>query len=127
MVPRNTYSSIKCRSNTQPRAILMTLYSPPLDGGIFWGVGTVCGRTLTYPLRFNTWGTREIDVRVQGRTRVGFYEKKMFRSEIRACVLDDVKCEGCTCRTIGVKDRSITQPRVIIITVYRYTCIYTTR
>ena len=25
-----------------------------------WGVGSVYGRTLTYPIRFDTWGAREI-------------------------------------------------------------------
>ena len=35
---------------------------PPSERRGLWGVGTVYGRTLTYPLRFDTWGTREINV-----------------------------------------------------------------
>ena len=33
----------------------------PSEGrDLLWGVGTVYNRTLTYPLRPNTWGTREV-------------------------------------------------------------------
>ena len=38
-----------------PGKILSTL-SPPLNGGVVWGVGTVYVCTLTYPLRSNTSG-----------------------------------------------------------------------
>ena len=32
----------------------------PSERRDLWGVGTVCVCTLTYPLRFITWGTREM-------------------------------------------------------------------
>ena len=44
-------------SIAQPGVILITLF-PPSDRRDLWGVGTVYVCTLTYPLRFMTWGTR---------------------------------------------------------------------
>ena len=85
---------VKDRSIPQLRVVHLTL-SPPLNGGIFWGVGTVYGRTLTYSLGFNTWGTREIYVCLRDRTRKRFYwYERNLRSKIRTRVLNDVKCEG---------------------------------
>ena len=50
------------RSATLPRVILITL-SPPLNGGVFGASEPYTYvRTLTYPLRFITWGTREMCV-----------------------------------------------------------------
>ena len=51
---------VKNRSISQPRVILVTLYPPLSEHRDLWGVGSVHGRTLTDPLRFNTWGTREV-------------------------------------------------------------------
>ena len=65
MVPRNTAIiyrgklSIDYPAQGNPYII----HSPPSERRDIWGVGTVIlyGCTLTcYPLRFNTWGTREI-------------------------------------------------------------------
>ena len=57
---------------------------PPSERRDLWGVGTVCvilyDCTLTYPLRFSTWGTREMCF--QGRTSKRFY-KRNDRSEVR--------------------------------------------
>ena len=79
--------------HTSPRVILVTL-SPPKRRGIR-GVGIVYGRTLTYT-RFVSMPGEPGDMRVQGRTRKRFCEKRSVRSEIRTCVLADVKCEGST-------------------------------
>ena len=73
----------KDRSNTPPTVILTTL-CPPLSGEIFGGVGTECGRTLTYPIHLITLGTRETCL--FGRTRKRFC-KKNTRSEIRTRVV----------------------------------------
>ena len=53
----------------------------PSERRDIFGVGTVYGCTLTYPIRFNTWGTREICV-FRDRTRKRFYNRNV-RSQIR--------------------------------------------
>ena len=59
VLPAELYIGVKYRSITQPRVVLITL-SPPLNGGIFGAPEPYTyDRTLTYPLRFITWGTRE--------------------------------------------------------------------
>ena len=54
--------------------------------------------------------------------RKRFY-KGSVRSVIRTRVLDDAKCEGVThlSYTVGVKNRWITQPSVIVLTVLAIT------
>ena len=50
---------------------------PPSELRDLWGVGTVYGRMLTYPLRFNTYLGNQGDICVQGRTRMRFYKTKV--------------------------------------------------
>ena len=58
------------------------------------GVGTVNGRTLTYPPRFQYLGEKRRYV-LKGRTRKRFC-KRNARGEIRTRPFDDAKCEGVT-------------------------------
>ena len=91
---------------------------PPSERRELWGVGTVYVRTLTYPLRFITWGTREMcfsrcaraSISVKGTFEVRFEPETWTTSNVMVLPTYWAK---------GVKDRSITQPKVINITVYR--------
>ena len=91
-----------------------TLPPPPFKRRDIWGVGTVSGRTLAYPVRFKYLGNRgEIFCVFRDHTRKRFYKRNVL-SETRTRVLDDFKCGGVTFTELGVKDRSITQPRAIL-------------
>ena len=76
VLPTELDVGVKDRSITQPRIILITRS----NGGIF-GASVPYDRTLTYPLRFNTWGTREI------RTHAQALYKRNVQSEIRNCTI----------------------------------------
>ena len=69
---------------------------PPSERQDIRGVRTVYVCTLTYPLRFTSWGTREVFFRYV-RARKRFRERNV-RSEVRTRDLDDdKKCdEGAT-------------------------------
>ena len=82
VLPTELYVGVKDRSITQPRVILITLCLP-LNGVIFEASEPYTSiRTLTYPLRFITWGTREIDVFFFVCTRKRFFKRNV-RSEVR--------------------------------------------
>ena len=83
----------------------------------FWSVCTVYGRTLKFPLRFNTRGTSEVCVPKDARASVSV-KKKCSKWVSIPCPADDAKCEeGVTYWVLGLKCWSITQPRVIFVTL----------
>ena len=53
---------------------------------------------------------------VWNKTRASISFERNVQSGIRIRVLDDAKCDGATYWATGVNDRSITQPRVSLIT-----------
>ena len=52
------YTRVKDQSITQPRVYNPCVTLPPSERRDLRGVGTVYGRTLTYPLRFNYLGNQ---------------------------------------------------------------------
>ena len=94
--------------------ILATL-SPPLNGGIFGA--SVPYTAVRWPARFVSIPGEPGRYAFRDRTRKRFY-KRSVRSGIRTRYFHDVKYEGIICWAIGVKDRSITQPRVILVTLF---------
>ena len=73
---------------------------PPSERRDIWDVGTVYGRTLTYPLRFNTWGTRETCY--LGTHAQAFLKKETF----------EVRFEPVSCRRRHV--RRYCYPRTVM-------------
>ena len=84
--------------NHQHTTILKTP-PPRYERRDIWGVGTAYGRALTYPLRFNTWGTRKILYTLVciccSGTHVQVLQKhKRSTCDSNPCSAADAKCEG---------------------------------
>ena len=86
---------MKDRSITQPKVIIPYNTLPPSERRHIWGVGTVNGRTLTYRLRFSTWGTRDIYV-FRDRTREYLYKETFEVMFELVSSTTSKKCEGVT-------------------------------
>ena len=67
---------------------------PPSKRRDLWDIGTTHVRTLTHPLRFNTWGTK--GRRAFRDALAGVVVNETLEREARTRVIDDVKCEGDT-------------------------------
>ena len=70
--------SIDYPADGSPCNPLPPLPPPPFEHRDLWGVGIVYGRTLTYPLRFDVWGTREMYVSLGTARASVFFMKKTF-------------------------------------------------
>ena len=98
-------------------------YTPSPNGGIIGTYRMTDLRMYTVVRAYPNFATipgdpeTHVTIRTSRHTLKRFYDRSV-PSEIqtRTHVLDDVnRCEGVTCWAIGIKDRSITQPRATVL------------